>query len=113
MATLTPQQNSEIARQVRAKLGKNPALTAMSASKREELLRHTADVVAAMAAPSTSKRAGDAYALDDNSGAATTAAQRQTPLGEGVRTGVTEAARMVKEINFPSFVASLIEGTFH
>jgi hypothetical protein len=34
-------------------------------------------------------------------------------FGAGIGVGVTQAARMVKEINFPEFVASLIEGTFH
>ena len=33
--------------------------------------------------------------------------------GDMIGAGVTQAARMVKEIDFPQFVASLIEGTFH
>jgi hypothetical protein len=110
MATLTANETNEIARQVRAKLGKNPALMAMPEKKREEVFRHTADVVAAMAArPGASQR--DAYALADSGTGGSTSHQPQ--LGEGVRLGVTEAAHMVKEINFPAFVASLIEGTFH
>ncbi len=113
MATLTANETNEIARQVRAKLGKNPALTAMSEKKREEVLRHTADIVAAMATrPSASPSSAsppDVYAI-----AAAAPTQSNAPaLGEGVRVGVTEAARMVREINFPAFVASLIEGTFH
>src|SRR5262249_55673368 len=34
-------------------------------------------------------------------------------LGATIAAGVTQAARMVNEINFPAFVASLIEGAFH
>jgi hypothetical protein len=34
-------------------------------------------------------------------------------LGEGIQVGVDQAARMVQEIDFPAFVAKLIEGTFH
>src|SRR5262249_20616783 len=34
-------------------------------------------------------------------------------FGDSIAVGVTQAARMVKEIDFPAFVANLIEGTFH
>jgi hypothetical protein len=34
-------------------------------------------------------------------------------LGEGIQVGVDQAARMIQEIDFPAFVAKLIEGTFH
>ncbi|HEY6911659.1 MAG TPA: hypothetical protein VI356_19935 [Myxococcales bacterium] len=107
MPKLTANQTNEIARQVRAKLGKNSALLSMPQHKREEVLRHTADIVAALT-EAPGRAPADVYALDTQSAQA-----RQPQLGEGVRTGVTEAARMVKEINFPAFVASLIEGTFH
>ena len=107
MPKLTANETNEIARQVRAKLGKNSALLSMPPQKREEVLRHTADIVAALT-EAPARAPADVYALDTGSAAA-----RQPQLGEGVRTGVTEAARMVKEINFPAFVASLIEGTFH
>jgi hypothetical protein len=33
--------------------------------------------------------------------------------GSIIQTGVDQAARMVREIDFPTFVAKLIEGTFH
>jgi hypothetical protein len=35
------------------------------------------------------------------------------PAGSTIQVGVDQAARMVREIDFPSFVRSLIEGTFH
>jgi hypothetical protein len=38
---------------------------------------------------------------------------KQNDLGSVIGAGVTQAARMVKEIDFPTFVASLVEGTFH
>lgn len=115
MPNLTPKEAQEIHRQVRAKLGTNPALQSLPERRREEVLRDTAEIVAALA-----ERQGrgaavprrDVYALAD-APAGKGAAERAPQLGEGVRTGVTEAARMVREINFPAFVASLIEGTFH
>ncbi|HZX94670.1 MAG TPA: hypothetical protein VFE90_09140 [Myxococcales bacterium] len=109
MPTLTANERREIDRQLKTKLGTNSALLAMPQHKREEVLRHTAEIVAALAAR-PGRPPADVYALAGETG---TASSRQPQLGEGVRTGVTEAARMVKEINFPAFVASLIEGTFH
>ena len=35
------------------------------------------------------------------------------PAGSTIQVGVDQAARMIREIDFPTFVRSLIEGTFH
>src|SRR5262245_49430331 len=42
--------------------------------------------------------------------------QPQQPAGfqaEGIKAGITQISRIVKEVGFPGFVASLIQGTFH
>ena len=77
--------------------------------KQEEIYKHTTDIVAAMAAGKGRPAGGDAYALADSG----TPATKGPALGEGVRVGVQQAGQMLREINFPAFVASLIEGTFH
>jgi len=103
-ATLSATERNEIARQVRATVGQNEALRLLPAARREEILRNTAEVVEAMATrPRRPGRGRDEYAL----------AGPPEFKAQAIAAGVTQAARMVKEIDFPSFVANLIEGSFH
>ncbi len=110
-------------------LGRSRAFHGLSDAQRRQVLDDTSRVVEEMARNARAQGAtsGDPYhglsmGLDTaptpptTSGAApvsTAGGSTSTQMGESIAVGVTQAARMVREIDFPSFVASLIEGTFH
>lgn len=116
-------RQSEIHRQVETFLSKSQAYRSLSSAEKAAIIRDTSKVVEAMAAAGPqAKRRADPYAV----------ALENTPVGQIVGNaanliktsgageigsvigaGVTQAARMVDEIDFPKFVASLVEGTFH
>jgi hypothetical protein len=132
-AELSGPQQREIQRQVARFLDRTPSFSRLPSAQQREITQATAQVVAALA-EGKPRGTGDPYAQvmaswtgsggtwDDDpharSGkivgdAAKLLKDKKMEFGEGIGVGVTQAARMVKEINFPSFVASLIEGTFH
>jgi len=125
---LSPRQRREIQDQVGGYLQRAKALGALPAREREEVVRGTAAIVEALAAGTP--RPADPYALAAPARDAVAVAQsdpvtvsggaaklikdtKAGQMGEVIGAGVTQAARMVHEIDFPTFVASLIEGTFH
>jgi hypothetical protein len=129
---LSTAQQQEILSQVQRFLGRNPAFSRLSAAQQADAALSTARVVEAMA--EGRPRSGDPYAevMDVSVGARGSTdsdghAQAgqvvgdaskllqgtKAEFGAAIGVGVQQAAQMVKEINFPEFVASLIEGTFH
>jgi len=112
-------------------LRRNPSFARLSAAQQAETIRAMSSIVRTMA---ESARATDPYSphaigldtaptvtstpADPNQiqtvsgGAKELIAQQGTEVGSVIAAGVTQTARMVKEINFPQFVASLIDGTF-
>jgi hypothetical protein len=98
-------------------LQRNPNFTRMSRAQQADTVRAMSAIVKTMAenggrgatdpyAPHAVGLAGELTAKQvfDESGGGET--------GSVIGAGVTQASRMVKEINFPQFVASLIDGTF-
>ena len=130
---LSRAQQEEIGRQVEGFLRRNPSFSGLSVAQQAEVARATARVVEAMA--EGPPRTGDPYAAVmatsavDARGASDSDAHARAgeivgdassllkgskaEFGAAIGVGVTQAARMVQEIDFPAFVASLIEGTFH
>lgn len=111
-------------------LRRNPNFGRLSAAQQAETIRAMSAIVQAMAdgAPASDPYAPHAVGLADlatlvnsDPNAIQTvsggAKEMMNKVGSGgvgnvIGAGVTQAARMVKEINFPQFVASLIDGTF-
>ena len=135
-APLTTAQQHEIRRQVETFLRRNPSFSSLPHAQQADMVLSTARVVEAMA--EGNRRPGDPYAavMEGSTQAVGAGGMYDTDahakagqvvgdagkllkdskamqFGEGIGVGVTQAARMVKEIDFPTFVASLIEGTFH
>src|SRR5882672_10339812 len=127
--SLNPKQKGEVRAQVSQFLAKSQAFSGLSPSQREQVIADTGKVVEAMA---EGRAASDPYAIAADSaggGRVSTAGgqigqqigttagnllQKQVaPTGSIIDVGVQEAAKMIREINFPDFVAKLIEGTFH
>jgi hypothetical protein len=113
-----------IASAVEHMLAKSQAWRALPQRQQREIATHTAAVVKTMAETRRGSRpvSTDPYDMRyavplADSGSATPgagSARSQTPkVGDVINAGVDAAARMVNEIDFPAFVASLIEGTFH
>jgi hypothetical protein len=109
-------------------LKRNPNFARLSAAQQADTIRAMSAIVQTMA---DGARVADPYSphamgldvlsstqTDPNQiqtvsgGAKELIAQQGTEVGSVIGAGVTQAARMVKEINFPQFVASLIDGTF-
>jgi hypothetical protein len=135
-AELNQEQRREVQRQVARFLGRSEAFAQMAPDRRREILADTAKVVERLAAGPGAT--ADPYAVDlaapwaaadakhsfiDTSGdtpgpgmqgnVGKLLRNKQLKIGQVVGAGVTQAARMVHEIKFPEFVASLIQGTFH
>jgi hypothetical protein len=113
--------------QVGRMLARSSAFNALPGSLRSEVLANTAAVVHAIA-ESPTPVSSDPYALPLASalaepsplppGFVTPPGPPQQPesggfKAEGIREGVGQISRIVREVGFPSFVASLIQGTFH
>jgi len=103
-------------------LRRNPSFGRLSAAQQADTIRAMSEIVKTMA---DGARAADPYSphamgLADpgrdqivDGGARELIKKSGTgEVGSVIGAGVTQAARMVKEINFPQFVASLIDGTF-
>jgi hypothetical protein len=134
---LSTQQRGVVEKKVSEFLGRVKALGALAPAERAEVVRSTAAIVESLAAGP--RRPADPYDLPGLAGAlADTVSARGTTddashpapgtkidggaaklikdqggIGTVIGAGVTQAARMVNEIDFPTFVAKLIEGTFH
>jgi hypothetical protein len=135
--TLTPQQQQEVRQQVAGFLARSPAYDRMPPAQKAQVLADTERVVGAMAegrsAADADPYAGLHYAraqADLQQGSITNVSDANTgkvisggakemmgksigAAGSIIDVGVTEAAKMIREIDFPTFVAKLIEGTFH
>lgn len=117
------QRNLVVAQQTTEFLRRNPSFARLSAAQQTETIRAMSTIVQTMA---DGARATDPYAphavglaeppntVERVSGGAKEMmnASGGGEIGSVIGAGVTQAARMVKEINFPQFVASLIDGTF-
>ena len=103
-------------------LRRNPSFGRLSAAQQADTIRAMSEIVKTMA---DGARAADPYSphamgLADpgrdqivDGGARELIKKSGTgEVGSVIGAGVTQAARMVKEINFPQFVANLIDGTF-
>jgi hypothetical protein len=135
VTTLTPEQQAQVREQVAAFLGKSSAFNTLALDKRDQVLADTEKIVAAMAegqgspdpysglargqgnttasgggvSTSTTANVGDKI----EGGASRMMQQQLAPTGSIIDVGVQEAAKMIREIDFPAFVSKLIEGTFH
>lgn len=113
---LSKRQHDEVHAQVAAHLEKNTSYRRMSPRDRRQILADTAKIVEAMAAGpratpdpyavglEKTEIVGNASKLIKDSGG---------KVGDVINAGVTAAANMVNEIDFPQFVSELIKGTFH
>jgi len=116
-------QDRIIASEVHKILAKSHAWRALPANQQQEIASNTSAIVKTLAERRPAGQpSGDPYAvpLDFGSGPSgsgfpsRTDARSKTPkVGDTINAGVDAAARMVTEIDFPTFVASLVEGTFH
>ena len=107
-----PQRQKEIVSQhVTAMFARNPSFRTFTAAERAGIIRDTAAVVEAMV-PTKLRRGPAARALEQ----APPPADRWRPderfQAEAISMGVTQVGRMINEVNFPAFVASLLKGTF-
>ena len=138
---LSAQQKGVVEQKVSEFLGRVKALGALAPAERAEVLRGTTAIVESLAAgpgratdPYDLRRVAPAEGLAESirAGGVWDDASHPAPgqkidggaaklikdtkageIGSVIGAGVTQAARMVREIDFPTFVASLIEGTFH
>jgi hypothetical protein len=101
-------------------LRRNPSFARMSQAQQAETIRAMSAIVRTMAENGAAS-GGDPYAphavglaSDDGKLTAKQVFDKSGAgeIGSVIGAGVTQASRMVKEINFPQFVASLIDGTF-
>jgi len=128
--TLDPKRAHVVEQQTTEFLRKNPSFARLTAAQQADTVRAMAAIVRTMADGPPGVAAGDPYSLhamglgdiesDPSSGVTKVDGGAQklinqmggAQVGSVIGAGVTQAARMVKEINFPQFVASLIDGTF-
>ena len=117
----TDERRAEVVRQVRGLLHRSGSFGHLSPESQEQVVSDTAAIVETMAANAASDAPADPYmvglaepAVGEVIGgeAAKLLDNRQAEVGSTIGAGVTQAARMVNEIDFPQFVASLIQGTF-
>jgi hypothetical protein len=128
--TLDPKHARVVDHQTTEFLRRNPSFARLSAAQQADTIRAMSAIVKTMADGARGTAGGDPYSphamglageitgqpggIQAVSGGA---ADMMKDMGGGkvgdvIGAGVTQAARMVKEINFPQFVASLIDGTF-
>jgi hypothetical protein len=122
--------------QVRDLLLQSPAFLALPAEQRQQIARDTAMVASYLARPEGidgntlspptatmgQRKAADPYALSladgSDSGSAPDASDvrrigKSKFSAEAAREGAKVAGLLLKQVNFPTFVASLIQGVFH
>jgi len=122
--TLDPKQAGVVDHKTTEFLRQNPSFHRLSAAQQADTIRAMSEIVKTMAdAPagaSADPYSPHAMGLADQapiqqvSGGAKELMKKvgSGEVGSVIGAGVTQASRMVKEINFPQFVASLIDGTF-
>src|SRR5262249_19040433 len=105
-------------------LQRNPSFARLSTTQQTDTIRAMSTIVKTMAdAPtgaSTDPYSLHAIGLTDQAPIQTVSGNAKKlmkkigsdEVGTVISANVTQASRMVKEINFPQFVASLIDGTF-
>ena len=138
MSGLTRREKAVVDREVQAMLEQSPAYRALPMSERSRIASSTAEVAAALAVqgvaatrPAPTAAKSDPYALPMEGPPPFPPPGGQAPpapggtgqkapwrpddafAAEGVSQGVTQYSRMVNEVNFPDFVASLVKGTFN
>ena len=136
------ERDYEIERQVGTMLGRSPGYRRLPAAQQAQILRDTKAIVATMAENKLAQRRNaDPYAVplagedpifpgmggDSSSqkpaqqftggvqpGAADEAfgPKKQGDFGTGVATGVSQAGALLRQVNFPAFVAELVQGVF-
>jgi hypothetical protein len=110
----TENQDRVVNTAVTRMLSKSNAWRAMPLGQQQEIALNTAAIVKTLVGgPRSAELAVDPYDAPLDVGNAPGSRGKQPKTGDVINAGVDSAARMVKEIDFPSFVASLVEGTFH
>jgi hypothetical protein len=121
MTLSLPQQNV-VRREVAEVLQRSAAFRALPAHQRAEIARNTMSIVEAMALSSPAGASADPYALALADPAppppgAPPPPERWRPdnafKSEAINAGVKAAGDTLREVDFPGFVASLVQGTFH
>jgi hypothetical protein len=132
---LSSEQNRVIEREVQGMLEHSPSFHALSVEDRRSILDSTSRVARQLveqqisATPRGGKR--DPYAVGQNAppvpidpllppagpGSTAPPADKWRPderfRAEGIAAGVTQAGRLLKEVDFPAFVSSLVKGVFN
>ncbi|XXF81316.1 hypothetical protein P2318_16615 [Myxococcaceae bacterium GXIMD 01537] len=122
---LTHQEQNVVRQQVSQMLGQSRSLNALPAHERQRILDNTAAIVDAMVvsgrqAPARAASA-DPYALQPSQGldlgSSRIPGQRQEKkskddFGRGIDKGVQAAGALLREVDFPNFVSSLVQGVF-
>jgi hypothetical protein len=129
---------SEIDRQVAQMLSKNPAFSKLPVAERTEIQRNTADILETLAAGGPRRSTADPYAVPHFNGSVlpplpgtgTTPTPQFTggaqpggakeafgpkvagDFGTAIATGTSQAGALLRQVNFPGFVAELIQGVF-
>ena len=109
--TLSRTQQDVVDRRVTDLLGRSQAYRSMPADQRSEILRNTKSIVEALAADRS--QSGDPYAIPLEERVDASSGPDHTFAAEGVNAGVNAAASLVQKVDFPAFVAQLVNGTFH
>src|SRR5262245_17144466 len=111
-------QKETVRRQVEQMFARNASFRSFPAGQRASILRDTASIVEAMV-PGRLKSGGGPTArplADVPADTPPAPPDRWRPderfQAEGIAAGVTQVGRMINEVNFPAFVASLLKGTF-
>jgi hypothetical protein len=127
--TLEPKQARVVDHQTIEFLQRNPNFARLSAAQQADTIHAMSAIVKTMAdaptgagadpySPHAIGLAGDIETSDAGITKVSGGAERMMrdagggKVGDVIGAGVTQASRMVKEINFPQFVANLIDGTF-
>lgn len=131
-------QNAVVDREVRELLAQSRAFHALPAHERDNLVARTSQIATRMVASQLGVAPMAARAVPDDPYALALADPISDPFAppppmtngvnpaappakwrpderfqaEGVAAGVTQVGRMIKEVDFPAFVASLVKGTF-
>ena len=123
------EQLDEVRRQVRTLLEQSPSFRALPPEKQREIAHHTVQVCNYLAAPdgipgpalasaqaqaqSRSRGAAQARSLSGRTPAAGGGAAEGIFTAQAAQQGAAAAGAFLQAVNFPAFVASLIQGVFH
>ncbi len=111
-------QADVVRREVSALLEQSQAFQQLPAEARARIASDTSRVVEALASgPSGGSSPGssrDPYAMAQADEPAPDRFRADDPFrAEAVAAGVTQTGRLIREVNFPAFVSSLVKGTFN